>query len=262
MLQSLLRSRQARFILFLQACLCLAGGASCSFHAPPPRVDRDLVVQLSTLGALSSGLYDGLAPISVMSQHGDLGLGTFEHLDGEMVQIDGQVYQVTFDGKVRKPEGSLKTPFFTTTRFEADQSFVPPSGLSMQALQELIDARLPSPNLFYALRIDGLFLRVKTRSVPKQSRPYPSLSEVVPRQSVFDLEQVRGTAVGFRSPAYAGAFNAVGYHFHFLDDGRSAGGHVIDFVAGEIKVQVDTTSRLEVLLPEGNADWSAADLSR
>lgn len=245
------------FFLLLSGALC----ATCSLHSAGG-TDRDRLTQLSTLGALSSGLFEGLAPIAEMSRYGDLGLGTFDGLDGEMVQIDGQVYQVAFDGTVRKPDGTVTSPFYTTTFFETDDSFVPPAGVSMEELQKLIDARLPSRNLFYAVRIDGVFVRMRTRSVPRQSKPYPPLSQVVPGQSVFDLESVSGTAVGFRSPTYTGAFNAAGYHFHFLDEARSTGGHVLDFVAGEVTVLLDTTPRFEALLPEGNADWSAADLSR
>lgn len=220
------------------------------------------MVQLSTLGALASGLYDGLMPVHQMARYGDLGLGTFHALDGEMVQIDGKVFQVLFDGSVRKVRSDAMSPFFTTTFFEADDSFAVQDGTSLQALHELLDRRLPSRNLFYAVRIDGSFRRVRTRSFPRQSRPYAPLSQVTPGQALFDLEEVRGTAVGFRTPGYAAGLNAAGYHLHFLDEKRSRGGHVLDLQVHDAVVRVDYTPRVEILLPEDDPAWTSADIPR
>lgn len=40
------------------------------------------------------GVYDGEIEVGQLVQEGDLGIGTFEALDGEMVVLDGRVYQV------------------------------------------------------------------------------------------------------------------------------------------------------------------------
>ncbi len=44
--------------------------------------------QVSTAAALVQGVYAGAVRVSTLRQHGDLGLGTFEGLDGEMVVAD------------------------------------------------------------------------------------------------------------------------------------------------------------------------------
>ena len=54
--------------------------------------------QVSTSGALVAGLYDGVVTCQTILAHGDFGLGTFEHLDGEMVVLDGRVYRARADG--------------------------------------------------------------------------------------------------------------------------------------------------------------------
>src|SRR3954447_25933679 len=56
--------------------------------------------QVSTSGALVAGLYSGAVSAAVIVQHGDFGLGTFENLDGEMVILNGHVYQVRGNGTV------------------------------------------------------------------------------------------------------------------------------------------------------------------
>ena len=47
------------------------------------------VYQTSTIAALLDGIYDGDVTIAELLTHGDFGLGTFNHLDGEMVVLDG-----------------------------------------------------------------------------------------------------------------------------------------------------------------------------
>jgi hypothetical protein len=58
------------------------------------------VFQVSTSGALVAGVYDREVSVQAILQHGNFGLGTFANLDGEMVVIDGRVYQVKGSGQV------------------------------------------------------------------------------------------------------------------------------------------------------------------
>ena len=69
-----------------------------------------------------------------------------------------------------------------------------------------------------------------------------------------------GSIVGFRFPSYAQGLNVAGYHFHFITDDRSAGGHVLGFrlASGELSVDEEADLRLE--LPDG-VDLPAPDLS-
>src|ERR1700751_3515215 len=60
------------------------------------------VYQVSTATALVEGVYQGAVRVGTLREHGDLGLGTFEDLDGEMVIVDGHFFQVRCDGSVRK----------------------------------------------------------------------------------------------------------------------------------------------------------------
>src|SRR5216684_2704366 len=58
--------------------------------------------QVSTSGALVAGVYSGVVDVKAILDHGDFGLGTFANLDGEMVVLDGRVYQVQGSGRVSK----------------------------------------------------------------------------------------------------------------------------------------------------------------
>jgi len=50
--------------------------------------------QVSTTTALVEGIYQGAVRVATLREHGDLGLGTFEDVDGKMVIVDGHFLQV------------------------------------------------------------------------------------------------------------------------------------------------------------------------
>src|SRR5262249_42793812 len=52
------------------------------------------VFQVSTLDALSLGIFQGALKFSQLREHGDFGVGTFDGLDGELVALDGSFYQI------------------------------------------------------------------------------------------------------------------------------------------------------------------------
>jgi len=234
--------------------LVLAAGCACSREGK--------VAQFSTIDALLAGVYDGEFSTAEVARHGNLGLGTFDRLDGEMV-VDGKIYQVTADGAVHRVPGSLHTPFATVTRFRPDQTVRPASPLSLSALERTLDRLCPNPNGIYAIRIRGDFSGVKTRSVKAQEKPYRELVEAVKDQSVFALGTVRGTVVGFRFPAYFKGINAPGYHLHFLSEDRRRGGHLLGLtVSAGAVIETRACSRFEMFLPGSKSGFSRAALDR
>ncbi len=68
--------------------------------------------QVSTSAALVAGPYSGAVTAATILQHGDFGLGTFENLNGEMVILDGHVYQVRGDGKVSEAPACEAAPLY------------------------------------------------------------------------------------------------------------------------------------------------------
>jgi acetolactate decarboxylase len=123
----------------------------------------------------------------------------------------------------------------------------------------LLDGELASANLFYAIRVDGRFRHVRTRSVPRQSKPYPPLTTVTEDQPCFDLQAVSGTLAGFRFPAFAEGMNVPGYHLHFLSEDRQAGGHVLALQLESGRLAIDDTSNFHIELPT-DGSFLAAEL--
>jgi acetolactate decarboxylase len=209
-----------------------------------------VLFQASTIGALLEGAFEGDLSFSELAEHGNLGLGTLNHLDGEMVAIDGAFFRADIDGNLNQVRPDERTPFAVVTDFEPEVEQVLEGGvLSHEELLARIDGLVPAEASTCAIRLDGRFELVRARSVPRQEPPYRPLTEVVAEQHVFELEDVEGTMVGFRFPAYVEGIEVGGYHLHFVDAERRRGGHVLDSRASGLRVRLDPSDDLHVELP-------------
>jgi len=179
------------------------------------------------------------------------------------------VYRVRADGKAEEVGDEEAMPFAAVTFFEADHTGSLEGPFDLAHLEEMLDKVLPTKNIPYAVKVEGTFARVKTRSIPRQTKPYPRLAEVTAKQTTFAFENLRGTLVGFRCPPYMKGLNLPGWHFHFLTEDRKAGGHVLELVTEKVCFAIDYTPAIHIVLPAGGAFWEAnlggeksADLKR
>ena len=222
--------------------------------------DREVLFQVSTIDALLLAVYDGILPVGELKERGDFGIGTFDQLEGEMVVVDGVCYQVKVDGVARVVPDQLTTPFATVTFFDPDQTVPVEKAGNLSELGEILEASFPSENVFYAIRIEGTFPYVRTRSVPAQEKPYPLLVDAVANQTVFEFENASGTVVGFWSPQFFDGINVPGYHLDFITGDRKAGGHILDLALGEALVELDLTPNIFMALPAAG-DFFSLDLT-
>ena len=216
--------------------------------------------QVSTSSALVEGVYQGAVTVGLLRRHGNLGLGTFEMLDGEMVVVDGDFYQVKSDGSVHSVGDSVLTPFAAVTQFEPDASGDLDDCPNLAALTARFDTMRGSQNVFYALRVDGRFDHIRTRAMCKTEEGVP-LAQAASTQPEFEFDDIDGTLVGFWSPEYAKAFNVPGYHLHFMSADRKHGGHLLQCRGVNLKLQMETEANVQVALPE-TEDFLKADLAK
>lgn len=218
-----------------------------------------ILFQYSTINALLSGRYDGDMRFAELARHGDFGIGTFNGLDGEMIALDGNFHQVTTDGRVSSVAPEAATPFAVVTFFHGDRSIPLPDGLDYQGVQKLLDTTITNHNLFQAVRIDGTFSEMTTRSVPAQKPPYLPLATVVAKQAVFHCKKIAGTLIGFATPNYVAGLNVPGYHFHFLSADRQQGGHVLELRTTSGRITLSEMRTFTMTLPAA-ADFATVDL--
>lgn len=206
--------------------------------------------QIATLDSLMQGRFDGDVTIGELLAHGRQGLGTVQHLGGELIIIDGEAYVATVDGVVTHVPDSLTTPFAVVSAFEPTHTRHV-ADLSLSGIQAAIDHEESDRQVIAAFRLDGTFTDLVLRSVPEQTPPYRPLTEVVTEQRQWDLAEATGSLVGFRFPDNTAGVEVPGFHMHFIAEDRSIGGHVVDLSVRTGTLSTDTTSELHVELPDG-----------
>ncbi len=207
-----------------------------------------LLYQAGSFAILEKGEYSEVFSIDEMNRLGDFGVGGFEDMDGELLQLDGTVYQITIDGVVNTPPGDTGVCFGNTLKFTPESSYTIQETSSLEELNTIIRESLPDPEQIYAVRVDGPFTNLSFRSIPSQEEPYPPLSAVIDNQSVFHLENATGTIAGFWFPEWMDGVNYAGFHLHFITDARDAGGHILNAESGETTLSIQEVDQLNLYL--------------
>ena len=252
--------RHHKFIRYLFILLCIY---SIGSNAQTPKMQKNNT--LYTAGHASAfigGLYDAFLPYSAIKQHGNFGLGAPDKLDGEILILDGKIYQTQHTGNTFEVKSSQLTPFTVVNFFEADQTVTTRTKLTKDMLYTFLDSILSNKNGIYAIHIKGAFRMIKTRAFPPVTqKPYQPLADMLPLQHFFTVENVQGDLVGYRIPAYMEGPNISGYHFHFLSADKKAGGHIIDMLTGDITIEIDALDSFTVELPQ-TADFKNFDFKK
>ncbi|MCU1337111.1 MAG: acetolactate decarboxylase [Bryobacterales bacterium] len=223
-------------------------------------VAHHTIYQVSTSTALVEGIYQGAVRVGGLREHGDLGLGTFEDLDGEMVIVDGHFFQIRCDGSVREVDDAVLSPFAVITRFAPEPAVTLDQCPDVGHLTSRFDTLRHSDNVFFALRVDGQFDYVHTRAMCRTEEGVP-LVQAAAVQPEFEFHDIKGTLVGFWTPEYAKTLNVPGYHLHFVSDDRTRGGHLLQCRGSNLRLQIQRDGDYHIALPE-TEDFLKADLRR
>jgi acetolactate decarboxylase len=242
--------------------VCTGLVVSDHFSGSGTVVDQETLYQVSTIDALMQGVYDGVETVGELNQHGDFGIGTFDGLDGEMIVLNGVVYQAKADGHVYVVLDSSTTPWATVTYFGTDFTETVGNPMNFSEFSSEMAGQLPSQNMIYAVKMQGTFPFMQARAIPAQQKPYPNLTVAAQDQSVFTFTNATGTVVGFYMPVYFNGLDVPGYHLHFISDDRQTGGHILEFIVPEgMAVEYDITPEFYMVLPT-SGDFMGADLSQ
>jgi len=251
----------------LAIVLVFAGAATYSSFTKLPGTaratgDREVLYQVSTIDALMQGVFDGVEPVAELKKHGDFGIGTFDALDGEMIVLDGTVYQAKADGHIYTAADSQTTPFAIVTYFDRDLATTTNSPMNLSVFSSTMATLLPTGNMVYAVKMHGTFPSMKVRAIPAQHKPYPTLTQASTNQSVYTYSDSTGTVVGFYIPVFFNGLNVAGYHLHFISDDRKTGGHILDLIVpANTTVEYDITPEFTMLLPT-SGDFTGVNLSQ
>ena len=243
-------STPLRLCLPALAALALMGCAGRQLTIADHALDTDTITQVSTIEALFAGKYAGQITIGEVLQWGDLGLGTVDGLNGELVIVDGVAWRISYEGVAEQVPDEMTVPYVAVAPFAADRT-VAGAGSGLDGLRALLDEQIDE-RFFHLIRIDGTFTGLRTRSVGRQPEDRP-LTEVIAEQSLFDFDTVEGTMVCVFTPTWASTLNVAGYHFHFITVDRRTGGHVLDLEGFDASLGIDSKQSLRVVLGDNFA---------
>jgi acetolactate decarboxylase len=224
------------------------------------QVEHATLFQVSTSGALVEGVLGGAVTVATLREHGNFGLGTYVDLDGEMIVLDAEFYQIRSDGTVRLAKDGQLAPFAVVTHFRPEKTVALAPFATMAELCAQLDAMRTSDNLFYAARLHGRFAHVHHRAACKVG-PHDTLVQAAANQGDFQADDVTGTMAGFWTPAYVKAIGVAGWHLHLLSDDHRFGGHVLGAAGEGIELAMEHIDDFRVAIPETSA-FLKADLSR
>lgn len=220
---------------------------------------KNKLYQVSTLKALSQGVFEGSVDLKSLQKHGNFGIGTFSGLGGELIMSEGKIFKVDSSGSVYQPCLCNTVPLALVTFFNPNSKIQLNQSMDFQQLQQFIVEKMNTKNIVYSIKVEGEFEFIKTRSVPQYEKPYPKLSEAVKNQKIFEFSNVKGTMIGFWFPKYFEGINMPGFHFHFLNENNNLGGHMFDCKVKNAIIEISEIRSLEVDLPSDD-DFNKVDL--
>ncbi len=252
-----------KLLAIIMAAILAASAAGCS-SAQNAETDKETIYQVALLQSLTQGYYDGIIKVSELKQHGDIGIGTFEGVNGEMIVLDGKVYQALGDGSVKEADDNETVPFSNVTFFDSDIKAELSGIKNIDALKTELDKQVNANgrNLFYFLKLSGKFNTMNVRSELKQEKPYKSLDKALATdQREFNYKDISGTVVALYCPDYMGGLNTPGWHFHFISDDKTKGGHILELAFDSAEAELDATQGFDMKLSD-NKDFQAMELSK
>lgn len=225
-----------------------------NFANASPARDNESIYQVALLQSLTMGYFDGSITVKQLKTHGDIGIGTFEGLNGEMIVLDGVVYRANQACKINIMRDNDKIPFSNVTFFEKDFAIKLNNVADKESLEKIFNEQVNKHgrNSFYMIKLAGTFKEILIRSEAGAEEPYPTLVEALKTQNELTLENVDGTIVGLYCPDYMSSLNSTGWHFHFITADKKLGGHVLGLNLATGEAQFDKTDAFNMNVPTKN----------
>ena len=213
--------------------------------------------QVSTLQALALGFSKSVITVGELLQHGNLGLGTFEDVDGEMIVLDGKCYRAQNNGEVVPAENERGVPFASICCFQSHRTETFEKMDTIEQIKEWLTLRIEEEfglNSMYAVRINGEFSTVDARSESGTKAHHVTLKDALSiTQEAFIFENIKGSLVCVYYPDYMDGINAAGWHMHFLSEDKRKGGHVFDISMTRGNASFCKITSLEIRIPDSPA---------
>ena len=214
--------------------------------------DRETINQVALLQSLALGNFEGTITVKEWKTFGDTGIGTFDGLNGELIALDGVIYQGDQNCRAKIMSDKDTIPFSNITFFDKDFSIKLNNINDKAALESKLNecVKKEGENNFYMVKISAEYSQILICSEAKQNKPYPTLVQALQAtQKEVTLNNIRGTIVGLYCPAFMSSLNSVGWHFHFISADKKYAGHVLEMGVTSGEAQFDKTEKFAMRVP-------------
>lgn len=246
-------SIKAVAVCTLAAAMLSGCGSVSNSSSSVLQKDTECMYQVATLQSLMQGYYSTVTTAKDLKTHGDIGLGTFENCNGEMIMLNGKIYQALSTGELKEVDDSTGIPFASVTEFEMDLSQKLENISDIDSLKNTLTKKISGhENTMCAVKISGSFNNVKFRSEnPIPENKNISLSEWLKDNQVeWTKSNISGTIVAVYFPNYLDGINTPGWHLHFVSDDLTCGGHLLEVNLKSGKAEYDITNEYKIVLPD------------
>lgn len=188
------------------------------------------VHQIDAVTDLIYGNYESVTTVHEAFSNTVLGFGVAEHLDGEIVSVDGITWRIPASGRPELAGPEVGMPFAIGAEGGSPLTLQVPPGTTQDQIATMVENAIhlqhDQRHPVAALRLDGTFVDVLLRSEHKQSPPYQHLDSVLRQEVQFAFDTWQGTFVGFSFPLQANNDATIpGLHLHAISYDRTSGGH-------------------------------------
>ncbi len=234
---------------------------TCTFTKAQHTDNGSCLFHVGLANTLLGGLYDGFYSVDQLKLKGNFGIGAPHRLDGELLILNGRVWQTTHTDTTFEADGSMMVPYAAVHHFKPVASVKLDGSYTRDQLYAVLDTLLAEVNGMYGVKVSGTFTNITSRAFPAVTdQPAPPLASIMDRQVLFNHRDIDGALVGYKLPSFMGGMNFPGYHFHFLSDDYRRGGHMVEFTAKNITIEYDRIHRFEVQLPN-SSEFDSFDFS-
>jgi len=219
------------------------------------KTSTDRIWHYSMIDAMRRGIYEGTHTVKELKDHGDFGLGTFNHLNGELIALDGTIYRILPSGNVEVASEDLKSPFTSLTFFKADLVKTINFTGAFEDLQEKILPMLSTQNLPYAIKIEARWSDITVAGAePISPSDTTELATLMKARPQYKRQNVKGTMIGYFTPSLLSNVDLSPFHFHFISDDKKFAGHLMSgqLKNAEIKIYMNEKSGYDIELLRDN----------
>lgn len=226
--------------LIISTFLLLVG---CSSNQSKKQNDERQNHTVKIVGAMRNVMHKGelfgtISLDTISDKNHLFGLGPVEYLKGEIVIMDGKIYQSTVaeygNSEIEEENWQVKAPFFVYANIEKWKEVTfPDSILTFHQLENFLNECSKGVIRPFPFKITGIIDRgdIHIVNLPKGTKVH-SPEEAHQNQQSYQLKNDRGEMIGFFSTEHQGVFthHDSHVHIHFLSADKKKMGHLDNMI--------------------------------